>query len=58
MHCVQVVRDDFDAVLKAMFRPRGEATHIDIADGSDGIFITTEISELNSRWPQALSGIV
>jgi hypothetical protein len=21
MHCVQVVRDDFDAVLKAMFRP-------------------------------------
>ena len=22
MHCVQVVRDDFDAVLKAMFRPR------------------------------------
>ena len=22
MHCVQVVRNDFDAVLKAMFRPR------------------------------------
>ena len=32
MHCVQVVRDDFDAVLKAMFRPRGETNHIDIAD--------------------------
>jgi hypothetical protein len=32
MNCVQVVRDDFDAVLKAMFRPRGEATRIDIAD--------------------------
>ena len=32
MQSVQVVRDDFDAVLKAMFRPRGEATHIDIAD--------------------------
>jgi hypothetical protein len=32
MQYVQVVRDDFDAVLKAMFRPRGEATHIDITD--------------------------
>jgi hypothetical protein len=32
MHCVQVVRDDFDAVLKAMFRPRGETSRIDIAD--------------------------
>jgi hypothetical protein len=32
MNCVQVVRDDFDAVLKAMFRPRGETTRIDIAD--------------------------
>jgi hypothetical protein len=32
MHCVQVVRDDFDAVLKAMFRPRSETSRIDIAD--------------------------
>jgi len=32
MHCVQVVRDDFDAVLKAMFRPRSETTRIDVAD--------------------------
>jgi hypothetical protein len=32
MNCVQVVRDDFDAVLKAMFRPRGETTRINIAD--------------------------
>jgi hypothetical protein len=32
MHCVQVVRDDFDAVLKAMFRPWGETSRIDIAD--------------------------
>ena len=32
MHCVQIVRDDFDAVLKAMFRPRGETSRIDIAD--------------------------
>src|SRR6516162_3349233 len=32
MHCVQVVRDDFDAVLKAMFRGRGETARIDIAD--------------------------
>jgi hypothetical protein len=32
MNCVQVVRDDFDAVLKAMFRPRGETNRIDIAD--------------------------
>jgi hypothetical protein len=32
MNCVQVVRDDFDAVLKAMFRLRGETARIDIAD--------------------------
>jgi hypothetical protein len=32
MHCVQVVRDDFDAMLKAMFRVRGETNRIDIAD--------------------------
>jgi hypothetical protein len=32
MHCVQVVRDDFDAVLKAMFRARGETQRIDVAD--------------------------
>jgi hypothetical protein len=32
LHCVQVVRDDFDAVLKAMFRVRGETGRIDIAD--------------------------
>jgi hypothetical protein len=32
MNCVQVVRDDFDAVLKVMFRARGETSRIDIAD--------------------------
>jgi hypothetical protein len=32
-HCVHVVRDDFDAVLKAMFRARGEETRVNIADG-------------------------
>src|SRR6266849_11095561 len=32
MHCIQVVRDDFDAVLKAMFRARGETQRIDVAD--------------------------
>jgi hypothetical protein len=32
MHCAQVVRDDFDTVLKAMFRARGETARIDIAD--------------------------
>lgn len=32
LHCVQVVRDDFDSVLKAMFRTRGESQRIDIAD--------------------------
>jgi len=32
MNCVQVVRDDFDAVLKAIFRVRGETARIDIAD--------------------------
>src|SRR6516165_7877792 len=32
MNCVQVVRDDFDAVLKAMFRVRSETGRIDVAD--------------------------
>jgi hypothetical protein len=32
MHCVQIVRLDFDTVLKAMFRARGETARIDIAD--------------------------
>lgn len=32
MHCVSVVRDDLDTVLKAMFRPRGETQRIEIAD--------------------------
>lgn len=31
-HCVQVARNDFDAVLKAMFRARGETQRIDVAD--------------------------
>lgn len=33
MSCVQIVRDDLDGVIKAMFRPRGETQRIDIADG-------------------------
>ena len=34
MNCVQVVRSDFDTVLKVMFRARGETARIDIADAS------------------------
>jgi len=33
LNCVQVVKNDFDAVLKAMFRVRGETNRIEIADG-------------------------
>ena len=33
MNCVQIARDDLNSVLKAMFRPRGEAQRIDIGDG-------------------------
>jgi hypothetical protein len=32
MNCVQVVRDDFDATLKAMFRTRSVRQRIDVAD--------------------------
>jgi hypothetical protein len=32
MHCAQVVRDDFDTVLKAIFRARSETARVDIAD--------------------------
>jgi hypothetical protein len=32
LHCVSVARVDFDAVVKAMFRARGETQRIDIAD--------------------------
>jgi len=32
MHCVQLVQNDFDAVLKAMFRTPGETQRIDVAD--------------------------
>lgn len=33
LHCIQVVRsDDFDAVLKTMFRVRGESNRVQIAD--------------------------
>lgn len=32
LHCVQVIRDDFDAVFKSMFRVRSEGHRIDIAD--------------------------
>jgi hypothetical protein len=32
MNCVHVVRDDFDTVLKATFRARGETARIDVAD--------------------------
>lgn len=33
LNCVQVVRADFDTVLKAMFRVRGETNRVRIADG-------------------------
>lgn len=32
LNCVQVIRQDFDTVLKAMFRIRGETNRINIAD--------------------------
>jgi hypothetical protein len=32
LHCVNVTRDDFDTVYKAMFRERGETRRINIAD--------------------------
>jgi hypothetical protein len=32
LHCAQVVRDDLDTVLKAMFRTRGETAPIRVAD--------------------------
>lgn len=32
LHCAQVVRDDLDTVLKAMYRTRGETQRIDVAD--------------------------
>lgn len=32
LHCVDTVRDDFDAVMKAMFRARGEKQRIDVGD--------------------------
>jgi hypothetical protein len=32
MNSVQIVRDDFDTVLKSMFRARGETARIDVAD--------------------------
>ena len=33
LHCLQIVRDDFDVVLKTMFRVRGESMRINVADG-------------------------
>jgi len=32
LHCVSVVRDDFDTALKVMFRDRGETRRVNIAD--------------------------
>jgi hypothetical protein len=32
MHCVQIVREDFDVALKTMFRIRGEILRINIGD--------------------------
>jgi hypothetical protein len=32
MHCVNAVRNDLNAVLKAMFRSRGESQRIEVAD--------------------------
>jgi hypothetical protein len=47
MNCVQVARDDFDGVLKAMFRTRSVQQRIAIADGLgrhafDGLGLRTE----------------
>jgi hypothetical protein len=49
MNCVQMVRLDFDTVLKAMFPARGETARIDIADAFgrhyyDGLKLGTEFS--------------
>ena len=32
MHCVRAVRGDFDTVLKAMYRSRGETQRVEVAD--------------------------
>ena len=32
LNCVQIVREDFDTVLKVMFRTRGETARINVAD--------------------------
>jgi hypothetical protein len=32
LHCVQVVRDDFDTTIKVLFRTRGEKQRLDVAD--------------------------
>jgi hypothetical protein len=55
MHCVQVVRNDFDAVLKAMFRVRGEASRIDIADALGRQFY--EDRELGTEFAMAIGAV-
>ena len=55
MHCVQVPREDFDTVLKAMFRPRGETSRIDIADAF-GRQVYREL-ELGTEFEMALSAM-
>lgn len=45
LHCVNVTRDDFDTVYKAMFKERGESRRINIAD----IFGRQKYHELGLR---------
>ncbi len=55
MNCVQVVRDDLDTVLKAMFRARGETGRIDIADAFGRHYYAQH--KLGTEFETAIGGV-
>ena len=55
MACVQMVRDDFDAVLKAMFRVRSESQKIKIADALGRHYYHNH--ELGTQFETAIAAI-
>jgi hypothetical protein len=55
MNCVQVVRLDFDTVLKAMFRARGESARVDIADAFGRHYY--EDRKLGTEFSMAISAV-
>lgn len=55
MHCVQSARSDFDTVLKAMYRARGESRRIEIADAFGRQ--TYRDLELGTEFEMALSAV-